>query len=210
MFWNKKKSEFDFEKFKVDIKSSDPLILKREFDKGKIKLGFPITYNPVQGFAKFKDGLFPGDSYLINMECRNGNFTLLNISTPDDFFEYELGIYILDDDAKYYMQSAKMWCLDYHQDFALPIKRKIHVNKILKDIKDTSVIDVEKATNPGLIKNFIDKQVIQQAIKGAGKLQEELNLLKILIIIVLIVSVIALIVLLKGSGMLNNIHIPGM
>jgi len=213
MSWFKKDNTMELYKksllkYKIDVNTSSPKELKERFSKEFAKVPKPIKYDPVGKVAKIRDNILPQDAWLINMELRNGNYTLLNISTNHDFFEYDDGIYIVDDDAKYYMQSAQKWCLDYHQDFTLPIKRRIKVNQILKDISDTGILEVDKATNPLLIKRFIEKEVIQQAIKGAGKLQEELNLIKLLVVVTCILTLVSTIIIIKGSGMLSQIKLP--
>lgn len=214
MNWFKKNDPYidlyknKLKRYHIDVNTPSPKELKERFSKEFAKFPKPIIYDPVSRIATIKDNVLPQDAWLINMELRNGNFSLLNISTNHDFFEYDDGIYIIDDDAKYYVQSAKKWCLDYHQDFTAPIKRRIKVNQILKDISDTGILEVEKATNPLLIKRFIEKEVIQQAIKGAGKLQEELNLIKLLVIVTCILTLVSTIIIIKGSGMLSQIKMP--
>ena len=159
-------------------------------------------------YKKLKARFKPEDTYLINMELRNGMHDFFFINSNKSNYVYKGGTYIIDDEAKYYVLSANRFALDYHQDLSVPIKRKIPFNEVRKAIVALESSEVETAINPSSLKHFIESEVIQKVMKG-----QELDamLKKILIVcgIGALAGVIHLMVFVFKSGMLNSIHVPG-
>jgi hypothetical protein len=144
------------------------------------------------------------DAILVNMELSNGHHTHFIAYVTNNSFEWEKKTYIIDDTLKYYDLSSKMWCLDYHEDLTIPVKRKIDVNQIKKIVSVTGITDVDTAINPSSLKLFMESDIIQKILKGED-IEKMFGLMKTLLIIVLIVTVISLLMLLNMSGAFRSV-----
>ena len=154
------------------------------------------------------DKLSPQKTMLIRMELRTGMHDEFMITSNTDSFKYLGSTYILDGEQKYFVASSKCYAMDYHQDFSLPIKRKIPVEDIKKTIQAMRIVDVENATNPATLKAFIESKVIQQVMKGQ-QMDEIFKKIMLWLIVSALASLIHLILYMVKSGMLNNVKIPG-
>lgn len=172
-------------------------------DPGKI-------YDLTKWIRRIKNRLFPDRTYLINMELRNGmHKSFLILSTQDKFYFME-GRYIIDDDLKYYNISCGCYALDYHQDFAMPVRRKISPNTLKSAMKEVQGDDmkIDNATNPSTLDRFIESEMAKKVMEG----QELATMLKRLFAVGLITMfavVIHMIVFMKKTGMLDNVKLPG-
>lgn len=162
---------------------------------------------PLFGFLKrFKLWFSPTKAMLINMELTTGDHTQFIAFINKTSFKYQTGEYVIDDEFKYYNVATKLWCLDYHQDLSIPIKRKINVNKIKKAVEQTGVTDVESSINPTTLRHFIESEVIQKVVQGQ-ELDAIFKFLKIMLILTTIASSLTFIIVVQQSGILNNLGV---
>lgn len=165
------------------------------------------SFDPKKKFKpleKIKKALWPHKCFLINMELRNGDHRTFLISVIQGDFSYLGSRYIIDQSLKYYSIDAKMWCLDYHQDYALPVKRIIRVEEIRKVISETGVIEAELATNPSLIDIFVDSKIAEGVMKGQA-MNAFFQQMKMVLVAMLCISSIHFLIYLFKSGALNSI-----
>jgi len=180
-----------------EIKSEE----NKEYNPIKTKKGW---FDFSAYYRIFKDKLRPQRTYLINMELRNGMHQLFTISCSNESFKYDGSEYVIDNEFKYYVLSAGCYCLDYHQDLSIPIKRIVPLNEIKKGINSLGVTEVETAINPRTLRMFIESEVIQKVLQG----QAMGNMLKNLMIICAlgtIASVCHLLIYMSKSGMFASI-----
>jgi len=142
-----------------------------------------------------------GSCYLINMELRNGFSIQFLTNTNTQSFKYKSAEYIIDDRLKYYNLSASLWSLDYHQDFSMPVGRKIDVIKLKKATQMKGVTDVDQAINPYNLREFVKSEVVQKILKGAD-LDKFFTFMRNLIILTLIVSVLTLVLIIRTTGII--------
>ena len=107
-------------------------------------------------FEKIRNYFKTSQVLLVNFELRNGNHRSFTIIDKQGEFRFLKCLYIIDQSLKYYNIDSKMWCLDYHQDYSLPVKRIIRVELIKKAIEDSNIIEAEASTNPSLIDTYVD------------------------------------------------------
>jgi hypothetical protein len=120
---------------------------------------------------------------LINMELTTGKFTSFLVKLEFPYFDYENGRYILDDNYKYYHIPTNMWCLDYHQECCIPLKRKFDLNEIYNAVMADLTIETETSINPVSFKIFMESDIIQKVMKGA-EMEQWLQFVKLLLIII--------------------------
>ena len=158
-----------------------------------------------------KNRIFPDRTYLINMELRNGMHKTFMITCTQDKFHFMGGRYIIDDEMKYYNITASCYALDYHQDFCMPVRRKIEPNKLKTAMKDTQPdeMKIDSATNPSTLDRFIESEMAKKVMEG----QELAAMLKKLFavgIISMIAIIVHLLMFMKKTGMLDSVSVPGM
>ena len=197
----------------TDIKDSK---LKDSRDKEKVPTILK-SYNPVKADkittikglkTRFKDKFFPDKTLLVNMELLNGFHKLFLVVEKDNGFRYRNKQYIFDNESKYYIIDAKLWCYDFHEDFTIPIKRKIPVSAIKKAVELSELTEVENSVNPATIERFLKAKIAEGIMKGQ-QLDIVFKQLKLIGIVTMLSSVIMLILFLFKTGMLQSIKIPG-
>jgi hypothetical protein len=135
----------------------------------------------------------------IEMELNNGyHRSFLVTDDNQDGFLFLGRKYIFDKDAIYYNIDKKIFCYDYHEDFPLPIKRKIPIDKIKGAIYEgkagTNLTQIEYATNPRTLHKWLTSNLIEAMLSG-GMLH------KLLVIILIIVCVSGFLTLVNtGAG----------
>jgi hypothetical protein len=146
----------------------------------------------VRGWSNtFKIAMDPISTMLIFMELRTGKFVHFIVSLKHPYFDYQDGRYIVDDEMKYYLASSSMWCCDYHQDCCLPLKRKIDVNQINREVTNLG-IDTETSINPVSFKVFMESDIIQKVIKGA-EMDQWLGFVKTMLIVLICMLMISIV-----------------
>jgi len=158
---------------------------------------------------KRKDNKHPEKTWLIHMELNNGNAEDFIVSIDRNEFNYLNGLYIIDDDFKYYNISSRLWALDYHQGLSIPIKHHINLTLLKKGISQAGITDIDTAINPLTLKQWLESDVIQKVMKGE-ELDRYFRLMKLLCIINLVINILVMLILLKTSGILNGVRIPGL
>jgi hypothetical protein len=167
----------------------------------------PLKVSDLKGYAKrIKYNFNTSKAMLINMELSNGDHTQFIAYPQKERFEYNKKMYIIDHQFKYYVHSAKMFCLDYHEDFVLPVKRRIPIDLMRKATASQGVTDIENATNPSTLKRFIESEIIEKVMKGQ-EFEDALKFIKFVVIVGAIVGVVHLIIFVSKSGMLTSIGV---
>ena len=147
------------------------------------------------------------EAVLINLEFLNGDHGSRFVSASLEGFKIgKDNLYLFDESMKYYNFTLKIFCYDFHEGFCLPIKRKFDV-KALNDAIKTQDYEVELSTNPSVLATFEETKMAKWMMK-AQEVMEELAKFKIWMIITMIICILTFVIVLKGSGMLSNIHIP--
>ena len=144
---------------------------------------------------------------IINMETTPGDYDTFYAYPEDNSFIWRNRSYIIDNTCKYYNRRFKSWCLDYHEEFTLPIQRKIDIEKIKKSMLTSGVTDVDHAFNPTSLRLFMTSDVIQKVIKGAD-IDKVMNFIKMLLIIILIIAAVNCLITIQASGILSNMKMP--
>ncbi len=212
-----KKQKTDKKIEKIDKKEEKTkekaIIIKQRQDE--IKECLP--YNPIKADSimtvkrwknTFKDKFFPDKAIMINMELLNGFHKLFLVIERDGGFRYRSKRYLFDNESKYYIIDAKLWCYDFHEDLTIPVKRKIPITDIKKAIEFSSLTEVENAVNPATIERFLKAKIAEGIMKGQ-QMDIVFKQLKMIGIITMLSSVIMLILFLFKTGMLQQIKIPG-
>lgn len=167
--------EREWEKFQKIKKAHETLIRKLEYQRDYYNIRFPkkaasslkdkkednkqepiFHYDqtafyspfrhPIYSFKKWKWRTFDKETtLLINMELINGKFISFIRPVEDERFKIFEGTYIVDIKLAYFSLSAGMNCLDYHQKYALPIRRKWDADGINEAIKASGIIDCRKS-----------------------------------------------------------------
>lgn len=188
------------------IELKTPKFFKRKF-KLLPKRDSPNIFKKIGYFSKFKDKFFPENSYLICMELRNGFHTNFLINTSENTFKYKGCLYIIDPDIKYFNTLVKLWCLDFHQDFCLPIHRAIPLIDIKKAVTNhDSVQNMEYATNPKTLEQFVTSEIAKGVMQGQA-IDSFLKTMKILIWVILIVVCVHMFIYFNQAGVLKMINI---
>ena len=177
-----------------------------------------ISYNPMKSMSKrtfgywkawYLDKYHPGTIVLINMELTNGFHRSFTVKEKEEGFIFRGKKYLFDDDHKYYNIDAKLYAFDYHEGLTLPIKRKIPVTEIKKTMESTEEIDIEYAINPSTLQRFMTAKIAEGVMKGT-QLDEFMRKLQMFLIVTMIAVLVHLALFLYGSGMLQNIKVPGL
>ena len=141
----------------------------------------------------------------VNMELRNGMHTQFVAYISHPYFIYKKGLYIVDDELKYWNETVKMFALDYHQDLSLPVRKKINVNEIKHTVESVGGFEVETALNPHSLKQWLESDVVQKIIKGQ-ELDQFMRRLMLISIIAALSSIAMLLLFMWKSGMFEQIQ----
>lgn len=197
------------------IPRREPSIIKVIHERPIVKEAVPYNLHkapPFFSFARLGNwwrARSESTIVLINMELNNGFHRQFTINEKEGSFLYKGKQYIFDLDLKYWNIDAKLYCYDFHEDYIMPIKRLIPIQAIKKYVSSSGIIEVEYATNPALLPKFLDSKIIEAIMKGAA-LDEWLKQIRVMIIIAMIVGILHLVLFVFKSGMLSQIHIPGL
>lgn len=148
---------------------------------------------------------------LVNMELRNGYHESLMVKARSVSFKYSDGLYVIDNELKYFHISTGLYALDYHQDCALPIKRAVPINEIMKTLESSQVSEVEYAVNPSTLERFLVAKIAEGIMKGQ-QIDEYLRQMKLILVITMVSSVLMLLLFVIKTGMLKGLtgQIPGL
>jgi hypothetical protein len=144
---------------------------------------------------------------LVNMELRNGNWITMLVLDKGGGFKYEKCAYRFDDEMKYYNLSAKMWMYDFHQDFSIPLQRKIPIADVQKTVESSGITEVEYATNPATLERFTIAKIAEGIMRGQA-IDDFLKQIRLILIITAVAAVIHLFLFMQKTGMLKAIKLP--
>ena len=206
----KERVKTDKVKLKI-LREHEKQILKEKFKKEKQerKALFNVIkhrkWNDWRGWInQIKDAYFPGQTMLICMELRNGMHTQYMIMLKGNSFMYKDGEYVIDQTLKYYNIAAKMWCLDYHQDIPVPIKRIVPVQDIKNSIELEGITDIDTALNPQTLRQFIIGEFVQKIMKGE-EMDKVFKMLKTLGIVTVFLQIATFLIIFQSSGGLSGL-----
>lgn len=182
-------------KEKIEV-SKKHIITNKETYRKHSKTAKYKWYRPAKYIRLFNKWVNPDKNIIINMELDNGENISFLIDIYNTSFKFKERLYIVDLSMQYYSLSAKLYCLDYHQSFSLPIRRKIDVSKI-KDAIDEKNLECRNATNPSNLRKWMESSSISKIFYGAD-LQNKIEFLTILGYI----SIVVLVLILAGLGYL--------
>lgn len=184
---------------------------KVEVDFGKAKpfstLKTGSKLSVAYWIRKFKSNVFLDRTIIVNMELNNGFRKMFMVVEKNQGFRYKGGSYVFDNESKYYLVDAKMWCYDFHESFTMPIKRHIPVAEIRKLIENTNITEVENSTNPATLDRFLKAKIAEGIMKGQ-QLDIVLKQLKLIGIITMVTTVLLTILFVFKTGMLESVKLP--
>ncbi|HUV85306.1 MAG TPA: hypothetical protein VMV86_06310 [Methanosarcinales archaeon] len=180
----------------------DVQVAEKEFDVTKVKDGNWFK----RRYKKWKLGQMHR-AVLVNMELRNGNWVTFVVLDKDGGFKYDGSYYRFDNEMKYYNISSRMWIYDYHQDFSIPLQRKIPISDIQKTVESSGITEVEYATNPATLERFTVAKIAEGIMRGQA-IDDFLKQIRLLIIIGTVAAVIHLFLFMQKTGMLSSIKLP--
>lgn len=152
----------------------------------------------------WKERRNPHRTLMVNMELINGFHRSFIIVEREGGFQYRGGKYLFDSDSKYYNNDAKLWCYDYHEMFALPIKRIIPVTHVQAIVESIPSSEVEYSTNPKTLERFITAKIAEGIMKGQA-IDEWMKQIRVMILIALVAAIIHLILFMQKTGMLQQL-----
>lgn len=147
-------------------------------------------------------------SVFINMELTNGMFKHFVTNENNATFKFAKKLYHLDAELKYYSIDFKMWCYDFHEEYSLPIQRKLKINTIKKAIETSQITDVEYLTNPSLLEKFSVSKIAEGIMQGQ-QMAKVFQMIMVISLIAAAASVGMLVLFIIKSGMLESVRIPG-
>ena len=153
---------------------------------------------------KMKDKMFPDRAMLINMQMRNGMHRTFFIKPKKGHFTYMRGMYIIDTELRYYNIDAKMYSLDYHQEFPLPIKRNLDPNELKKAVKSSGIYEIENALNPSVLQGFLESK-IAEGVMQAQQIDKFLKSMRFMGLITLVVVMAHMLLFMFKTGMLQSL-----
>lgn len=159
---------------------------------------------------RIKEKYRPDKTVIVNIELTNGMFKSFIVVESDRGFKYKGGYYLFDEELKYYILDAKMFAYDYHEEYVLPVKRKIpmaDIKKALnsKELKGTKLDTIEYASNPLTLERFIQSKVIEGIMRGQ-QLDEILRQIRLILIIVGTIAIIHFLLYAQKSGVFDQIR----
>ena len=138
-------------------------------------------------FDKLKLKVRPQQSFLISMKFSNGTRRTWVLITKDEIFTYKKRTYYLDYQNAYYDLTHNQYHLEFFDDFAVPIDRKI------VQLQDDNISDEEQAraffsVTPSNLKPLIKMEYV----KALAESQELNKYLKLIITFTLITGIICM------------------
>lgn len=166
-----------------------------------------IWSNPVKWWQYRKIVQDIRNRLLINMELSNGEHDHFFVNADNEHFvlinsKKTPCAYIIDHKLKYYDVSAKTYCLDYHENFALPFKRRLPIDKF-RTMLETESSDVAYATNPINLKRFMQSDIITKIMRG-DDIEEVIKKLSLYMFIIMGGIALIILYLLYRFGLSNG------
>lgn len=151
-------------------------------------------------FYRFKKA----KTILVNMELQNGYHTSFIAFVKENGFKFRGKKYVIDPSLYYEHLPTGLFGLDYHEDFALPIKRKFDVNAIQNALKESKITDIELATNPSVLEQFINSKIQDMILRG-GQLDAFMRQIRLFVVITGLVCIAHLFLFMYKTGMFQNV-----
>lgn len=144
---------------------------------------------------------------LIRMEMRSGDHEEFLVDAQNFYgFKFKEGFYLFDNELKYYVASSKIYAMDFHQDYCLPIRRRIPLSEISKVLESLPDMEIENATNPKVLQKFAISKIAEGVMQGQ-QMSDMFKKITIMLVIIMISSFITAILMLNESGVLSNLKL---
>jgi len=156
--------------------------------------------------SKFNMSHYEVKMALANFEMMNGDHLTFLVKIDSDRFIFMGNTYVWDNSYRYYVATSKIWAADYHESFALPVKRTIPIKGLRENFKfqDKSIEEINYATNPRTLEDFINSSFIQKSLKG-GLIEQFIRRATLLLAIILVETSIMMMILFFKSGALQSL-----
>lgn len=192
-------------KINITEKETELEMEKLEFHSYKDSLKWTRTKDFSE---KWGIKMYPDEMVLIDMELSNGDHTRFVANIGKGVFKRRNKSYIFDTNAKYYIHSEKMNGIDYHENFVLPIKRKIPYKKMQDNmqLQGKQPVEVEYATNPQTLQKFLDSNIMEAIMQGQ-QITVWMKQIRMFVIIGMIIGAVHLLIFAIKTGMFSGIHL---
>lgn len=154
---------------------------------------------------KFKYRFFRNYNIIVNMELINGEQQIFYVKANYNGFLFRGKRYIIDTTYKYYSQSFKNYVIDFHEEFCLPIDRKVKVKQIRNDINNKE-LEIKNMLNPYILEQFV-KSSLAEGILAGSSISDMMKKLMWWIIISAVAGSLGLIFALQQSGILSQLKL---
>lgn len=152
---------------------------------------------------KLRNKHHPLSSIKVNMELSNGEVMPFVTTIKDGGFVFDKGFYIVDENAKYFDNNARMWCFDYHEELCFPVKKQIRLHAVKEEVYSGDDVELETAINPKSLQKFMESTVIQKLLAGA-EMEDSLARIKMFCLVTLVVTAATLLIVINMSGLLGG------
>jgi hypothetical protein len=183
------------EKDIYEVNKDDLIKIKSIYDFGRKDLTHYTN--------KIKYDYFRNYNLIINMELLNGEFVTFMVKADYNGFKFRDKRYIIDTTLKYYSQTFKNYMLDFHEEYNLPIKRKINVKLLREGVKEKK-LEVQNMLNPYILEQFVKSNLAEGILQGSS-LNKIFDYLKIWVTIGAVASICVLLFLVYQSGLLQDL-----
>lgn len=188
-------------KYYNDMKEDTPYKLLKNFN--------PISTNRKFSYKKIRDWYRnkykPNKINLINMELSNGFHTSFLVLEKDGGFIFNKKQYVLDPDLKAFHTGANLFFFDFHENYALPVQRKLPLKQLFDTMTSVAESEIQYATNPSTLEKFISSEIAKQVLKSA-QLDEWMRRAMTMLLFILIIGAGTAVYLLYSTGAFQNIQ----
>jgi len=155
----------------VTKKENKNINIAKENDLIEIKSLFDFDNKNIAHFTnKFLYSWNRKYNLIVNMELLNGEFKTFYVKAVYKGFVFNKKRYIIDTTFKYYSQTFKNYCLDYNEEFCLPIKKEINIKEIRNQLEEENEgiknIEVKNMINPYILEQFVKSNLAEGILKG--------------------------------------------
>ena len=221
----------------IVFKTPDRIVKKSEFDKDQVYIKSPIR-NYFESLPplflkrwrfkrKFKRKSFK--YVIVRMNMLNNSVLEFFVPIDSEGFEFNKRRYLFDHNNKYFLSSSNIWCYDYHEAVAIPIRvkerlpvevleyldkhekallktanTKIDIEGIREVIEQSQISSVISSINPKTLREYLKSNFIQGLVQGAA-LGKVFRLILIIVIISTIVVVFDIFIDAYDSGLFDQI-----
>lgn len=163
-----------------------------------------------KGFRRSKKDLKlrynrPESVVLIRMQMSNGTEReFLTIEQEKGFSIGKKFQYVFDTTTKRYNVDSDIWVYNFHEKISISLKFEVDINEVEHLIKKKHTTEVYASLNPRSLKQYLDADVIRQALASTA-LATLFKVMLILVIVGVVFLLILIIINLWGFGVFDKI-----